>query len=224
MEKSNGSYDIAVWNEPQIWNEATGTEITAASTKVTVQLGHTYGTVEVFDPMVSATPVSTLSNVSSVQLSLTDHPLIIEVANPTGIKSGPIPAPCYRRPSSRRSGACAVVPTPASVTIGSGPDTIDLKISEDAWRATPSSPSRSTAGRSAAPRRHRLRMRPADRRTSWSRAASAPASTRSPSTSSTMPTAARRPPTATCMSPAPASTASRRAIPSCRSIRTARSP
>ena len=124
IEKSNGSYDIAVWNEPQIWNEATGTEIVAATSKVTVQLGHTYGTVEVFDPMLSASPVSTLNNVSSVQIGLTDHPLIIEVANPTGIKSGPIPAPVVPTP---------VTPTPASVTIGSGPDTIDLKISEDAW-------------------------------------------------------------------------------------------
>jgi hypothetical protein len=28
IEKSNGAYDIVVWNEPQIWNEAIGTEIT----------------------------------------------------------------------------------------------------------------------------------------------------------------------------------------------------
>ncbi|WP_428374993.1 carbohydrate-binding domain-containing protein [Lichenicoccus sp.] len=119
LEKSNGAYDIAVWNEPRIWNEALGTEITAASTPVTVQLGRTYGTVEIFDPLVSATAISTLTDASSVKISVTDHPLIIQVANPTGIKSGPIPAP--------------VVPAPASVTVGSGPDTIGLEIAEDAY-------------------------------------------------------------------------------------------
>ncbi len=79
MEKSNGAYDIAVWNEPQIWNEATGTEIKAAATTVTLQLGASYANVQVFDPLSSSSPIQTLKNVSSVQLSITDHPLIVEV-------------------------------------------------------------------------------------------------------------------------------------------------
>jgi hypothetical protein len=79
MEKSNGAYDIVVWNEPQIWNESTGTEITAPTVNVNVQLGQTYSDVEVFDPLAAATPIETLSNVSSVQLGITDHPLIVEI-------------------------------------------------------------------------------------------------------------------------------------------------
>jgi lysophospholipase L1-like esterase len=79
IEKSSGAQDIAVWNEPQIWNQATGTEITAPATTVTVELGATYQTVEVFDPLSSSSPIETLKGVSSVQLSLTDHPLIVEV-------------------------------------------------------------------------------------------------------------------------------------------------
>ena len=79
MEKSNGAYDVVVWNEPQIWNESTGTEITAPTVNVTVQLGNTYSDVQVFDPLVGSTPIETLSNVSSVQLGITDHPLIVEI-------------------------------------------------------------------------------------------------------------------------------------------------
>ena len=79
MEKSNGAYDIVVWNEPQIWNESTGTEITAPTVNVNVELGKTYSEVEVFDPLVGSTPIQTLTQVSSVQLGITDHPLIVEI-------------------------------------------------------------------------------------------------------------------------------------------------
>ena len=79
LEKSNGAYDIVVWNEPQIWNESTGTEIAATNVDVNVQLGGTYSEVKLFDPLSTMTPVETLSNVSSVQLGVTDHPLIVEI-------------------------------------------------------------------------------------------------------------------------------------------------
>ena len=79
MEKSNGAYDIVVWNEPPIWNTSTGTEITAPTVNVNVQLGKTYSEVKVFDPLVGSTPIQTLTQVSSVQLGITDHPLIVEI-------------------------------------------------------------------------------------------------------------------------------------------------
>jgi hypothetical protein len=79
IEKSSGAQDIVVWNEPQIWDSNTSTEITVPATTVTVNLGATYGTVNVFDPLVSSSAVQTLTNVSSVPLSVTDHPLIVEV-------------------------------------------------------------------------------------------------------------------------------------------------
>ena len=79
MAKSNGAHDIVVWNEPKIWDQATGTQVTAAASTVTLQLGASYANVEVFDPMNGTTPVQTLKNVSSVALSVTDHPLIVQV-------------------------------------------------------------------------------------------------------------------------------------------------
>ncbi len=85
IEKSSGAQDIVVWNEPQIWNANTDTEITVPATTVTVQLGATYQTVNVFDPLVSSSSIETLNNVSSVQLSVTDHPLIVEVEPQAGM-------------------------------------------------------------------------------------------------------------------------------------------
>jgi hypothetical protein len=88
IEKSNGAYDIVVWNEPQIWNESTGTEIAAPTVNVNVELGKTNSEVEVFDPLVGSTPIQTLTQVSSVQLGITDHPLIVEI-EPAPINTQP---------------------------------------------------------------------------------------------------------------------------------------
>ncbi|MCB8879596.1 Hint domain-containing protein [Acidisoma cellulosilytica] len=79
LQKSDGATDIVVWNEPAIWDELTGAEITAPTTTVTVDLGTSYQTVEVFDPLAENTLLETLHNVSSVALGITDHPLIVEV-------------------------------------------------------------------------------------------------------------------------------------------------
>lgn len=88
LQKSSGATDIVVWNEPQIWNEAAGKEVTAATVQTTVTLGATYATVKVFDPLVSASAIETLHNVSSLTLALTDHPLIVEVEPQASTVSG----------------------------------------------------------------------------------------------------------------------------------------
>jgi len=116
LERADGTYDVAVWNEPKIWNGATGTETTAATQAVTVQLGGTYATVEVFDPLASATAVSVLHNVSSVQLGLTDHPLLVQIE-----PGSPVTPPATPSATS-------------SVTVGTGPDSLVLQVSEDAYK------------------------------------------------------------------------------------------
>ncbi len=79
LEKSSGAFDIVVWNEPTIWNVTTHSTVAAAATKAAVDLGGVYAQVQVFDPLKSSGAVQTLHNVSQVTLSLTDHPLIIQV-------------------------------------------------------------------------------------------------------------------------------------------------
>jgi len=78
LVKSNSTFDIMIWNEPPIW--LNGSEIAAPTLPVKVDLGKTFDTVNVFDPMLRTTPVQTLEHVSTVQLWITDHPLIIEAS------------------------------------------------------------------------------------------------------------------------------------------------
>ena len=107
LEKSNGAFDIAVWSDAS--TDVNGNTTTAPTQNVTVNLGATFATVEVFDPTVGSTAIQTLSNVSSVSLAITDHPLVVEVepsgssgTGGTGGTGGPAAPP--RRTPHRRTG------------------------------------------------------------------------------------------------------------------------
>jgi hypothetical protein len=72
LQKSNGTYALAVWGE------AFASE---TPTAVTVNLGATYANVSVFDITVGTTAINAYSLVNSIPLTLTDHPFIIEFSN-----------------------------------------------------------------------------------------------------------------------------------------------
>jgi hypothetical protein len=81
FEKESGTYDLALWAEPNIWNSTTQQEVAAPSEVVTVNFAQAEQEVLVFDPLLGATPIASYSNVSQLQVTITDHPLIIEVEN-----------------------------------------------------------------------------------------------------------------------------------------------
>lgn len=68
LQKANGTFELCVWGES-----------VSGSFPITVALGATFSTVKVYDVTSGTTPVSTLSNVSSVALTMTDHAFIIEI-------------------------------------------------------------------------------------------------------------------------------------------------
>ena len=111
LEKSNGTFDIAVWQEPEIWDNNTAQAIPDSASPVTITLAQTAQSVEVYDPLVGTAPIATYSDVSSVTVMVSDHPLIVEV--------DPF-APGTTAPST----------SPAPVTVGSGPNTLTLFVSE----------------------------------------------------------------------------------------------
>ena len=84
LQKSNGTYELAVW----------GDQVIGKSNAVTVNLGSTIPTVKVHDVTSGATPIQVLHNVSSIPLTMTDHAFFIEFAGsgqptstPTAIRS-----------------------------------------------------------------------------------------------------------------------------------------
>ena len=83
LEKSNGNFDLVLWSEAQIWNPNTASEIVAPTATSTVQFGQTQKVVLVFDPLTGTAPIAAYLNTQSVQVTLADHPLVIEVAGAT---------------------------------------------------------------------------------------------------------------------------------------------
>jgi len=92
IQKSNGVYDLVVWAEPTIWNAVTHTRIRVAPTTVSVDLGAIFKSVAVFDPLSSASPISSASNAQTLTLAVTDHPLVIQVSNLAAAMSALAPA------------------------------------------------------------------------------------------------------------------------------------
>ncbi len=69
LQKSNGMFDLVVWGE----------RFTGGSDDVTVNLGAACATVSSYDPTTGTSPTRTLTNVDSVSLTLSDHPVIVEI-------------------------------------------------------------------------------------------------------------------------------------------------
>jgi len=70
LQKSNGNFFLALWGE----RFASG-----GTDDITVQLGKKYNTVKIYDPIVGVAVIKELNNVSAVKLSLSDHPVILEI-------------------------------------------------------------------------------------------------------------------------------------------------
>jgi antitoxin component YwqK of YwqJK toxin-antitoxin module len=89
LTKSNGAYDLVVWAEPKIWDDATDSEVAVATTQVTVNLGGVHHSVVVYDPMSGTSPIASYTDVSQIVLPLSDHPLIIEIDAPARATTPP---------------------------------------------------------------------------------------------------------------------------------------
>jgi hypothetical protein len=69
MQKSDGTFELLVWDEHPI----------SGSDTVIVNLTKPRATVQVYDPTTGTKPTMSLSSVSSLSLTLTDHPMVIEL-------------------------------------------------------------------------------------------------------------------------------------------------
>jgi hypothetical protein len=68
LQSSSGTFELVVWSE-----KAQGTN------RITVDLGSTHPSVRLYDPTTGTAPTGTLTNVRSVSLTLSDHPVIVEM-------------------------------------------------------------------------------------------------------------------------------------------------
>jgi hypothetical protein len=76
---SSTVFDLAVWIDATVYDPTNAIDIAAPAYPVTVNLGATFANVAVYDPMVGTTPIATYNNVSTLSISVIDHPLIVQV-------------------------------------------------------------------------------------------------------------------------------------------------
>ncbi|WP_265886584.1 carbohydrate-binding domain-containing protein [Roseomonas mucosa] len=108
LQKSSGNYDLVLWNEPTIWNTTTHSAYSIASQTVTINFDNAQsGTI--YDPLLGSTAIASFSNTKSVQVALSDHPLVVEVGT-------------------------AATATVATDTATTGTNKIVLHVSEDAYQ------------------------------------------------------------------------------------------
>lgn len=79
LQKHDGTFDLALWDEHVIWDPTQQKQIASPTGDVTLNLGQSYAVVYVFDPLIGTNPVATYTSVSQIHVSLTDHPLVIQV-------------------------------------------------------------------------------------------------------------------------------------------------
>lgn len=73
LQKSNGTFYLIMWDERR---PGTGTD------NITVSLGEPHASVKIYDPTLGTGVIKSLSNVSSIPLTLSDHPLILAISKP----------------------------------------------------------------------------------------------------------------------------------------------
>jgi hypothetical protein len=92
LEKSDGTFWLAIWNEARLSGPSSPTTITVPNHTVTLNLASTAGTVQIFDPLSGTTAQKTLSNVGTVTVSVPDHPILIEIAHGGTAAGAPVTA------------------------------------------------------------------------------------------------------------------------------------
>lgn len=79
LQKEDGSFLLALWNEVPIWNRAEGAPASSSPVNVEIDFGATASRVDLYDPTVSATPLASRRDLRRLTMAVPDHPVLIEV-------------------------------------------------------------------------------------------------------------------------------------------------
>ena len=68
LQKTNGTFELILWDERK-----------ELSDRVMAKLGKSHRALTIYDPTVSSSPIKHIKNADSVSLTLSNHPMIIEI-------------------------------------------------------------------------------------------------------------------------------------------------
>ena len=80
LRKQDGSFYLIVWQEVQSYNYASKSDVNHSPRKITLKLGTQVGKAQTYLPLNGTTPVNTYTKVSSINLQVPDHLLIVRLS------------------------------------------------------------------------------------------------------------------------------------------------
>jgi Ca2+-binding RTX toxin-like protein len=139
MHEANGTYDIVVWREPDVWDSNTHTEIKASAETATIQLNQAVSSYSVYDPMTGTTAVSSGGSTSTIQVQVTDHPVIIELhgagSATAAAPSTPTTTTPTTPPATSPTEPVVTAPTTPTTTTPTGPTIAGTTGNDKLWGA-----------------------------------------------------------------------------------------
>lgn len=130
MEKSDGSYWLAVWDDTRLSGPVTPTDIIVPPSPVSINLGFT-ANIKVFDPLTGTTVIQTANGVSNITISVPDHPVLVEILPVSGSTTAPPVAP----PPGYLVGPSFTVPGEETVALGQSVDITGVEFDDAAAAA-----------------------------------------------------------------------------------------
>jgi len=141
LEKSDGTYWLALWNESRLSGPSAPTDVVVPNHTVTLTLAGTATSITVYDPMSGTNAVEQIGSAQTAQISLPDHPILVEIAppssTPTPISSSGSAAftpPAVAPDTNPAHQTSVALPAALSVDTGQSLALPNIAIS-DAWAA-----------------------------------------------------------------------------------------
>jgi hypothetical protein len=79
LQKKDGRFVLALWNETPIWDRAIGKPVESPPARVGIDFGAKASRVDVYDPLVSTTPSASHRDVSQLAVDVPDHVILLEI-------------------------------------------------------------------------------------------------------------------------------------------------
>ncbi len=80
LQKSDGTYDLVLWQEIPSYDLQGHTDIKNSALSVALTLERTARNITIYDPVIQAKPVHTWNDVKTVPLEIPDYPVVVELS------------------------------------------------------------------------------------------------------------------------------------------------
>ncbi|MGF9764227.1 hypothetical protein AAII07_54910 [Microvirga sp. 0TCS3.31] len=81
MQESDGTHQVILWDEQQLWDPDNHVQLPATTSDVTLSFKKTFASILIFDPTESTEPTEVYHNVNRVTLELSDAPMIVQLSD-----------------------------------------------------------------------------------------------------------------------------------------------